>query len=389
VVCPGGIRLQWEQAIRYWTTLRDVTTYPVLNSRNGINERCNYVIISYDLTRSEHLHEFLCRQHYDLMVIDEAHYLKTPNALRTQALFGSGEQSHHRYVALADRADKVVGLTGTPLPNRPRECYTISRKFDWGAIDWMSEERFRGRFNPTFFGDEKVGRTAELQARLRCNFMIRREEHVLGLQPPRYEVLPIEPDGAIRKALQSEGLIQFQDDDFAKPAIGGDVSTVRKEMGLALAPHAAKHINMVLDGGVNKLVVFIHHHCVREYLEEHVKGKFVRIIGGMSAQAKDLAKQQFINDPDVTHLFANLVAGGTGLDGLQEVCCHAILAESSWVPGENDQAIRRLQRKGQERFVHAQFLVAPGSISERILGSAVGKAKGIHAALDKRHGVVR
>ena len=59
-----------------------------------------------------------------------------------------------------------------------------------------------------------------------------------------------------------------------------------------------------------------------------------------------------------------------------------VFAEADWTPKTNDQFAARLWRMGQTRGVFWQFLVAPGSLDERILGRAIAKAHNIHETLD-------
>jgi hypothetical protein len=54
--------------------------------------------------------------------------------------------------ALAERSSRILALTGTPLPNRPREAYTLARGLCWDAIDWMSEDRFTTASTPASSG---------------------------------------------------------------------------------------------------------------------------------------------------------------------------------------------------------------------------------------------
>ena len=87
-------------------------------------------------------------------------------------------------------------------------------------------------------------------------------------------------------------------------------------------------------------------------------------------------------DPGCRVLLGQLPAAGTGIDGVQFACSHVVFAEASWTPGENEQFIDRLHRHGQKFAVLAQFLVAPGSLDERILGRAIEKLRDIHNTLD-------
>jgi SWI/SNF-related matrix-associated actin-dependent regulator 1 of chromatin subfamily A len=389
VICPASVRLQWRKEILKWSVRERPLIYPVLKSADGVHPNANWIIVSYDLARSDVIHDLLLKHHFDMLVLDELHYLKTIDARRTRAVFGGAD-----WEAVADRAEKIVGLTGTPLPNRPRECYTAVRSMCWDAIDWVSEDVFRGRFNPSIALPsggvyERVGRLPELQARLRCNLMVRRMKRDVLDQLPSvtYEITPVQEDKAVRAATKAESLLEIDPEALAQgqhSGFDGQVSTVRREMGEALAPHAIEHVKMLMDGGLDKLVLFAWHRSVMDTLEEALsRFGVVRIDGGTSATAKYRAVQKFQQDDRTRIILGNLLASGTGVDGLQKVCSHAVFAESSWTPGDNEQCVDRLWRMEQKHGVLAQFLVAPGSVSERILHTAVEKAQQTHAALDR------
>ena len=92
----------------------------------------------------------------------------------------------------------------------------------------------------------------------------------------------------------------------------------------------------------------------------------------------------FQADPKYQIFLGQIQACGTGTDGLQTVSNHAYIAEPDWVPGTNEQAFDRLDRGGQNRVVQGDIFVAPNSICEKILASALRKGHTVHAALDKQ-----
>ena len=92
---------------------------------------------------------------------------------------------------------------------------------------------------------------------------------------------------------------------------------------------------------------------------------------------------EFINNPKGGVFIGNLLSSGIGTDGLQKVCSRVIIGEPDWVPGNNEQVVSRLDRIGQEMPVLAEYPVAPGSLSERVLSSSLEKMQDIHAALDE------
>jgi SWI/SNF-related matrix-associated actin-dependent regulator 1 of chromatin subfamily A len=396
VVCPANVRPQWARQIKIWSTIPKVVVYPVFKSSDGVHPTANYVITSFEVAR-DGLWDTLRSYNWDLLVIDEGHYLKTPDAARTRAIFGASKQSKCRYAGtggISERSDQVVALTGTPLPNRPRECFTLANALAPDAIDWMNFATFKDRFNPGGRDMESgatweyVARLPELNARLRCNFMVRRlkEDVLKDLPPKRYELVPVETTGSIAMALHAEKMLDFDEEEMLARSggrIDGAISTVRRQMGEAMAPAALEHCKILVEGGVGKLVVFAHHHAVLDHLQKGLAGSgVIRVDGGTSAKGKHAAVEKFKFDPRIRVFLGQGQSVGTGTDGLQEVASHAVFAEASWVGAENEQCVDRLHRMGQDGSVLAQFLVAPGSISERIIGRSIAKTRITTRVLD-------
>lgn len=397
VVCPASIRLQWATRIREWSTMTwPYTVHPILSGSRGVNPLAQWTVVSYELCRSLATGTALASGLYDLLILDEAHYLKTAGAHRSQAILGGGR--HRAFPALESRCGAILALTGTPLPNRPREAYTLARALCWDAIDWQSEDDFQERFNPSARGEtadgrvyvrEEVGRAHELQMRLRGNFMSRHLKRDVApqLQLPVYDLIEAEPTRAVKMALDAESMLALDPDDLtgADIAILGHVSEVRRQMGIALAPQVATYVNMLIEGGETKIVLFAWHTEVLNILERALaKHGVLRIDGSTLIKARERLVAQFQSDPTKNVMLGNTLAMGTGVDGLQNVACHALIAEPSWTPGENAQCFDRLDRMGQRRQVQCDIFVAPNSIASRILASALRKLQTTNKALDKR-----
>lgn len=395
VVCPASIRLNWRKQVKLWSTIPKVRTFPILKGSDGVASWPNYTIISYELARNPGIHAALRAINWDLLIIDEAHFLKSYNAMRTHALFGGGRDAELK-ISLAEKAKKVVCLTGTPLPNRPRECYTLARALCWESIDFMGQEEFAYRFNPsaelaTGHRIEAKGRLPELHARLRCNFMIRRlKKDVMKYLPDKqYEFAYIEPDGAIKDVLRRERMLDFDPArDIRNPnsPIWGEISTIRRTMGEAKVPRVVEHMKYLLDiEEIDKVVLFAHHRSVMDALKDAL-GKYgvVEVRGGMGSNAKENSVVQFQTNPDVRVFLGQLDAAGFGIDGLQNVASRVVFAEPAWVPGANDQAVDRLHRNGQKFPVLAQFLISEGSLDERVLALVLDKAFTINEVLDQQ-----
>jgi SWI/SNF-related matrix-associated actin-dependent regulator 1 of chromatin subfamily A len=402
VMVPASIRLQWVKRIREWTTMAyPYTIHPVMASRNGVNPHANWTIVSYDLARTEAIGRALASGSYDLLILDEGHYLKTIDSRRTRAVFGGGDTP--LFEPIAHRAGSILALTGTPLPNRPREAYTLARGLNFDSIDWMSEDKFNERFNPSqkmerfdpvtgstrVWIDERSGRHGELQARLRANLMVRhlKRDVMTQLKLPIYDLIQLEETGPIKSALQAESLLDIDPESLegADAVILGEVATVRRMMGVAMAPSVADHIKMLIDGGETKLVLFAWHTEVLDILmRDLAQYNPVRVDGSTSSSQKERRVRTFIMDPKCDIIIGNVLSLGTGTDGLQQVSNHGLIAEPDWVPGNNIQCFDRLDRGGQREQVQGDIFVVPNSIAERVLASALRKLQITNKALDRR-----
>lgn len=393
VICPASIRAQWCTRIREWSTMAwPYVVHPVMTGSKGIHPGAAWTVVSYDLARTPAIGKALTQGTYDVLILDEAHYLKTVDAARTRAIFGGGRK--REFGPIADRCGTVLALTGTPLPNRPREAYTLARGLCFDAIDWLSEERFRDRYNPSNRWREEVGRTAELQNRLRANFMVRhlkRDPEVarqIGLTGyPRYEMVHALETGAVKAALAHERLLDIDPNTLRgrNAEIDGEVATARREMGEAIAPQLADYVAMLVDGGEEKIVVFYHHISVGTVLQQKLdRLGCLRVDGSTSAARKTALVERFQADPRMHVMIGNELSLGTGTDGLQTVCSHAILGEPDWVIGNNQQCFDRLDRGGQANTCQFDIFVAPGSLAERILATSLYKGKDVFNTLDRR-----
>lgn len=423
VICPANIRIQWVNRIREWSTMRwPFIVYPILSGRHGVHPQAHWTVVSYDLARTATIGAALAQHHYDLVILDEAHYLKTIDSGRTHAVFGDhtgwcreavrGEDDaietyRKLFPALAGRSERVMALTGTPLPNRPREAYTLSRALCFDAIDWMSEDAFKKRFNPSaritgerndgtlyVYNREEVGRAGELQSRLRANFMVRHLKHDPEIKKqikyagiPSYDLVRVEETKTIKQILHAESLLGIDPDSFEAESIkiDGQWPVIRHMLGDAIAPQVAEYAAMCLDGGEEKIVIFAHHRSVLDYLEAKLaRFGVMRIDGSTSPTQRKHRIETFVGDKRVHIMIGNTISLGTGTDGLQTVAFHALLAEPDPVPGNNEQAVDRLDRMGQEGEVQADLFVAPGSLLERILAKSLQKKQNTNKVLDRR-----
>lgn len=133
VVCPASLRLNWEREIWSWSTIRNVSTHPIMKSSDGVNHDMNYVIVSYSLLANKNILAAILEKNWDHVILDEAHAIKDPKGnTRTKAIY-----------KLEPKIGRLTMATGTPMPNQPIEAYNLIRLCNWEAINKCSVQEFR------------------------------------------------------------------------------------------------------------------------------------------------------------------------------------------------------------------------------------------------------
>ena len=385
IVCPAAVKQVWIGELRKFSTreLRVLNDKDVYNlkqwSRNG---SAQVYVTSYEkAAKWGHFVEDV----FDVLVLDEAHYLKSPDAQRTKRILGAHCDGHK---ALASKAAQTWFLTGTPIPNDPTDVWSFMR---FAGATTLTFAQFTRRYFfskiGTFSSRQEVKK--ELVPELRAlieSVSLRRTKHDIGLKLPPVWLTTATVDGdaseivallrtwpglekAIVEAVEQGGL-SFLDAQH--------IATLRRLVGQAKAPAYIELVAEELAGGLDKIVIMGAHkqalRMVRIGLE--ARGyKVVMIDGDTSESARKEAVETFQADPEVRVFVGNIRAAGTGLT--LTAAAHIDMFESSWSPADNAQALMRVHRLGQGRNVRARFISLIDSIDEAVTETVSRKTAAI------------
>lgn len=366
VVCPAAVRFVWKDEIEKWHLER--TEPQVIFKGKQTVDPNRTVISSYPLAHKAVDHK------PDLVIIDEVHYCKHPERKRSKVVLGT----------LGPKAPAII-MTGTPSPNRAHELWAPINTFAPEIINHWSQYRFMNHF--CIFGypdNQKVVGTRnapELADRLRCSgFMTRRlKKDVLHELPEkRYKMVTLEPDGRMAMILEKEAAFDVREILTHGVPVGTILPTLRREMGLAKVPYVVRYVRDLIDSGAERVLVFAHHRDVIHKMAEDLHAMV--IMGGVSAKKKEEIVKLFQDPAGRTRvLIGQTTAAGVGLT--LTAACDVVFAETSWVPGEDEQCEDRVHRIGQTRGVIVHQLVVRGSIDGKVLSVAAGKRKDIQEVL--------
>lgn len=142
--------------------------------------------------------------------------------------------------------------------------------------------------------------------------------------------------------------------------------------------------NMISEGV--KVAIFGGYHKPLEALKARLGDKAVLITGKTSLQQRNLSLEKFVEDPECLVYLANFEAGGVGINGLQHVCNNVIVLNMPFTPDKVEQAIARLDRKGQKNPVNIYYAICEQSIDEDLFALVSEKSRDINSVIN--HGKV-
>ncbi|MBQ0101113.1 MAG: DEAD/DEAH box helicase [Lachnospiraceae bacterium] len=334
VVCPASVLTNW---IREITKMSDLTVIKVhgddkIQAFRQWKDRGGVAVTTYETTP---FFQFPADFRFRLLVVDEAHYIKNPEAIRTIQV-----------KRIIGHADRVLFMTGTPLENNVEEMV--------GLMKMLDPEVAKG-----VRGMEFLSAAPQFREKVAPVYFRRRRDDVLTELPDLTEtkewctLLPEEKKIYERDILAGA----FMDARRVSWSVK-DLSKSSKAIRCReLVAEAAE------DG--RKVIVFSF------FLEtlRQVKEMFAdRCLGPIDGSVPPERRQQIIDEfdkaPAGAVLAAQIQSGGTGLN--IQTASVVIICEPQLKPSTENQAISRAYRMGQTRNVLVYRLLSDDTIDERI-----------------------
>ncbi len=376
IVCPAAVKLNWEREFYKFTDFGDKVE--ILSGKTPYKPSKPICIINYDIINDWKSY-IISSMKPKTIISDEVHFCKNRNANRTKGV---------KYIA--KYAKNFIGLTGTPILNRPVEIYeplsmikpTLFPNFKAFAYRYCDPKH--NGWGMDFNG---AANTVELHQVLNRELLLKRnKEDVLKELPPKTRsIVPLEIDNKKEYKKAEDDLINYLkeiDTERAKRAERAEmlikINTLKQ---LAIKGKIKQAKDWLADFAENeKLVVFVHHKDTVEQLMEHFNKSAVKIVGGMTHKKRQESEDKFWNDSNIRLLIGNIDAAGTGLN--LQISSNPVFLEYPWSPGLYSQAEDRCHRKGQENAVISWNLIANNTIEESMVKMLDEKSQIISEVVD-------
>ena len=381
-IVPSALKVNWEKELTKW--LVPSASRPIIRIKGANDWRAVpsqgkvAVIANYEILRPKSRGFNEVRSHdWDIVVMDEVHRLKNPDAQQTIGILGD----LGGFIKPIPANRKIL-MTGTPISRSPNDMFSALSYLDpvvWGS-GREGKAAFQNRY-VAFDGSKPVGAKNEenFDNRLRSTVLVRRrkDDVLTSLPPKRRKIIVLEPETAEeRRAISAGNEAQAKyasmHDGLARGVIQGigvhftEISKIRHQTGLAKAPRVADYVKDVTDEG--PLVVFSFHKDILDVISNKLEAAGIehRINHG---DIKKEEQQKNIDDfqaGDFDVFLGTLETAGEGVTLTR--ANRVIFSEQDWKSKLMVQAEDRLHRRGQEHdSVFVEYVVLENSLDNNII----------------------
>ena len=330
VICPAGLLLNWKREIEKLTDMQaymlhgsGFSDYEIWKSDGGI------AIINY-----EGLDKIIFDKDFplDMVVVDEAHFVKNKEAQRTR-----------NTVRMIEQAEYALYMTGTAIENNVDEmCYLLeclnpSIAIEVKDMKYLAKaDLFRKKIAPVYLRRKRTDVLMELpELTIHDEWCMMNEEEIVSY----------------RKAVESGNFMAMRRVSW------DSLNSTKAERMVELCLQAL--------GEGRKVVIFSYFLETLSFVTDLLLGKSLPIISGkLSLEKRQEILKQF-DEPVARVLPMQIHAGGIGLN--IQTAEIVILCEPQLKPSDEMQAISRVYRMGQINHVFVYRLLSADTIDEALV----------------------
>jgi hypothetical protein len=376
IICPATLKINWKREIENYSN----KSIYIVEGKN-FNPDADFVIINYDIIKNFHDtkkkgESKILNSNFDLVIIDEAHYIKNATAQRTKLIND-----------LVKKVDRLWLLTGTPMTSRPIDYFNLLSLIESPvAKNWMAYAIRYCQGYQFSVGPRKVwnvmgaSNLEELRDRT-SNLVLRRlKENVLDL--PEKIITPV----YLRlKSKNYEDIMGEYYDWYDKHPEESKSLTVqftkltkiRQVIADEKIAHTIELAENIIEQG-KKVIVFCNFTDSLNKICEHFGKSAVKVDGSMSKPERQHSVDSFQDNEKIKVFVGNIKAAGVGITLTSAEA--VIMNDLSFLPSDHSQAEDRAYRYGQKNNVLVYYPIFENTI-EGIIYDIINAKKRVIATV--------
>ncbi len=365
VVTPSAVRDHWFNEIHQYCEAERAGKVVVLDeythqALENIKD-ADFVIVNYEMfgNSGNGARRQLADAGFNYVVLDEVHNIKNPDAVRSGFIKD-----------IADRSEYLCQLSGTPIPNRLEDIYMVIALLEKDAYK-DAQAVMRAHWN-----QPRLLRVILERRRLRRDLsdIIQLPELSDRVQNVELNELQRAVYDDILNNYDLEGTSKLQQLRYAllDPSLVNPAALVDEGLKLQLR-NAESSKYKDLDGIIReragrgeKVVVYspTFQAGVTQKLAERYKAYGALVMDGTNAKDRESIRRTFQHSPENSVLIATDVAG----EGITMTSGSTVVfLDNPYAPGERQQMIKRVHRRGQKNPVDVITLSVPGTVDEGVV----------------------
>ena len=372
IICPASLKINWSREIENYT---DKSIY-ICEGKNFSSDH-DFVIVNYDIIKNFHdikdkETSQIINSKFDLVIIDEAHYIKNSQAQRTKLI-------NH----FVKNINRVWLLTGTPITSRPIDYYNLLSLVESPvAQNWMA---YVIRFCEGYqfrAGQRKVwnvngaSNLDELRDRTSKQILRRLKTDVLDLPEKIINPVYLRLKSREYENLMGEYFDWFRNNKEESSSLTVQFSKLMKVRQVIAEEKVSQTIELaenILEQG-KKVIIFSNFTEPLKRIHEHFGKMSVYLDGSTTKPARQKAVDDFQDNDKVKVFCGNIKAAGVGITLTSAEV--VIFNDLSFVPSDHSQAEDRAYRYGQKNSVLVYYPLFENTIEGAIYDILIRK-KGI------------
>jgi SWI/SNF-related matrix-associated actin-dependent regulator 1 of chromatin subfamily A len=382
IICPATLKINWKREIENYS---DKSIY-IAESKNFSTE-ADFVIINYDIIKNFHdpkkkNDSQVLAAKFDLVIIDEAHYIKNATAQRTKLIND-----------IIKNTERIWLLTGTPMTSRPIDYFNLLSIIDSPvAKNWMAYAiRYCSgyQFN---VGGRKVWNVTgasnleELRDRTLGLTLRRLKENVLDLPDKIITPVYLRLKSKSYENVMGEYYDWYDKNPEESKSLTVQFSKLTKVRQIIADEKIAQTIELaenILEQD-KKVIIFCNFTDSLNKITEHFGKTAVKLDGSMSKPERQNSVDQFQDNPKVKVFVGNIKAAGVGITLTSAEA--VIMNDLSFLPSDHAQAEDRAYRYGQKNNVLVYYPIFENTI-EGVIYDILNNKKQVIATVmgDNQH----
>jgi SWI/SNF-related matrix-associated actin-dependent regulator 1 of chromatin subfamily A len=358
IICPATLKINWKREIENYSE-RSI----FIAEGKQFSTEHDFVIINYDIIKNFHDakkkdESQILGANFDLVVIDEAHYIKNAQAQRTKLIND-----------FVKKVDRLWLLTGTPMTSRPIDYYNLLSLIDSPvAKNWMAYVIRYCQGYQFKVGSRKVwnvmgaSNLEELRDRTSGLTLRRLKEDVLDL--PDKIITPIYL--RLKSKEYEEVMGEYYNWYEKNPEESKSLTVQFTKLTKVRQIIANEKITQTIELAENileqdkKVIIFCNFTESLNKIVEHFGKSAVKVDGSMSKAERQHSVDEFQDNPKVKVFVGNIKAAGVGLTLTSAEA--VIMNDLSFLPSDHSQAEDRAYRYGQKNNVLVYYPIFENTI---------------------------